>query len=253
SDIFTGLRGPPRGLLLFGPPGTGKTLIGKCIATSSNSTFFSISASSLTSKWIGESEKLVRALFTVARSKPPAVIFVDEIDSLLTQRSENEHESSRRIKTEFLVQLDGVSVKSNECNQVLIVGATNRPQEIDEAARRRFTKRLFIPLPDAIARKDQIIRMLKDQNHDLSCHQIDSIVDLTDGYSGADLKCLCQEAAMGAIRELEGDLNDIQCNDLRAISIIDFKSALTHVKPSVSNKDIEICSNWNKEFGSYQI
>lgn len=103
-DIFKGLRGPPKGLLLFGPPGTGKTLIGKCIASQANATFFSISASSLTSKWVGEGEKMVRALFAVARCNQPAVIFIDEIDSLLTQRTDGEFEASRRIKTEFLVQ-----------------------------------------------------------------------------------------------------------------------------------------------------
>ena len=120
-DIFTGLRRPPKGLLLFGPPGrltpahpselepnflgTGKTLIGKCIASQSKATFFCVSSSSLTSKWHGESEKLVRALFAVARSRQPAVIFIDEVDSLLQERSENEDESTRRIKTEFLVQI----------------------------------------------------------------------------------------------------------------------------------------------------
>lgn len=97
-DIFTGLRQPPRAILLFGPPGTGKTLIGKCIASQSKSTFFSISASSLTSKWIGDGEKMVRALFAVASVHQPAVVFIDEIDSLLCQRSETEHESSRRLK-----------------------------------------------------------------------------------------------------------------------------------------------------------
>ncbi|KAH8041250.1 hypothetical protein HPB51_014398 [Rhipicephalus microplus] len=101
----SGLRQPPKGLLLFGPPGTGKTLIGKCIASQAGATFFCISASSLTSKWVGEGEKMVRALFAVARSCQPAVVFIDEIDSLLSQRCESEHESSRRIKTEFLVQL----------------------------------------------------------------------------------------------------------------------------------------------------
>uniref|UniRef100_A0A1B6C0I8 AAA+ ATPase domain-containing protein n=1 Tax=Clastoptera arizonana TaxID=38151 RepID=A0A1B6C0I8_9HEMI len=145
-DIFTGLRRPPRGILLFGPPGTGKTLIGKCVASQSKSTFFSISASSLTSKWIGDGEKMVRALFTVARVYQPAVIFIDEIDSLLGQRNDGEHESSRRLKTEFLVHLDGTGTKEDE--RILLIGATNRPQDLDEAVRRRFVKRLYIPLPD---------------------------------------------------------------------------------------------------------
>ena len=113
-DIFTGLRGPPKSLLLFGPPGTGKTLIGKCIAAQSGSTFFSISASSLTSKWVGEGEKMVRALFAVAKVNSPSVVFIDEIDSLLSSRSDGEHESSRRIKTEFLVQLDGAGPEGGE-------------------------------------------------------------------------------------------------------------------------------------------
>ncbi|KAF5273488.1 hypothetical protein FQA39_LY07505 [Lamprigera yunnana] len=145
-DIFTGLRRPPKGILLFGPPGTGKTLIGKCVASHSKSTFFSISASSLTSKWIGDGEKMVRALFAVAVCHQPAVIFIDEVDSLLSQRSDTEHESSRRLKTEFLVRLDGATTDNDE--RVLVIGATNRPQELDEAARRRFVKRLYIPLPE---------------------------------------------------------------------------------------------------------
>lgn len=133
-DIFKGLRGPPKGLLLFGPPGTGKTLICKAIASQSNSKFFSISASTMTSKWMGEGEKLVRALFAVARVEQPSVIFIDEIDSLLTARSEGEYEGTRRIKTEFLVQWDGAG--TSDTDRVLVVGATNRPGDLDEAARR---------------------------------------------------------------------------------------------------------------------
>jgi SpoVK/Ycf46/Vps4 family AAA+-type ATPase len=120
-DIFTGIRGPPKGLLLFGPPGTGKTLIGKCIASQSGATFFSISASSLTSKWVGEGEKMVKTLFTIARIKQPSVIFVDEIDSLLSQRTDGENESTRRIKTEFLVQFDGCG--TNAGDRILMIGS----------------------------------------------------------------------------------------------------------------------------------
>lgn len=146
-DLFTGLRIVTKGILLFGPPGTGKTLIGKCIASQVNATFFSVSASTLTSKWMGQGEKLVKALFLYARAMQPSVIFFDEIDSILSKRNENEHESTRRLKTEFLVQLDGAHTAS-EGDRLLFLGATNRPQELDDAARRRFTKRLYIPLPD---------------------------------------------------------------------------------------------------------
>ncbi|XP_062086469.1 ATPase family AAA domain-containing protein FIGL1-like [Humulus lupulus] len=146
-DIFKGCRSPGKGLLLFGPPGTGKTMIGKAIVGEAKATFFYIYASSLTSKWIGEGEKLVRALFGVASCRQPAVIFVDEIDSLLSRRkSEGEHQSSRRLKTQFLIEMEGFDSGSE---QILLIGATNRPQELDEAARRRLTKRLYIPLPSS--------------------------------------------------------------------------------------------------------
>jgi SpoVK/Ycf46/Vps4 family AAA+-type ATPase len=153
-DIFNGIRRPPKGLLLFGPPGTGKTMIAKAIASESKSKFFNISASSLMSKWIGESEKLVRTLFALASFHQPSVVFIDEIDSILTARSENECEASRRLKTEFLIQLDGAG--TNQDDRILIIGATNRPQEIDDAFIRRMPKRLYIPLPNYNSRKQLI-------------------------------------------------------------------------------------------------
>jgi SpoVK/Ycf46/Vps4 family AAA+-type ATPase len=199
-DLFTGLRALPKGVLLFGPPGTGKTLIGKAVAHEVGATFFSISASSLTSKWIGEGERLVRTLFGVAVYRQPSIIFIDEVDSLLCNRSSEENEASRRMKTEFLVQLDGAGTDSRA--QVVILGATNRPDELDEAARRRFVKRIYIPLPDPAARRQMICALLGekvgdvgakrkaagDRNaaiyHTLTDEQVDQLVARTAGYSG---------------------------------------------------------------------
>ncbi|XP_015368967.1 PREDICTED: fidgetin-like protein 1 isoform X2 [Diuraphis noxia] len=247
-DIFKGIRRPPKGILLFGPPGTGKTLIGKCIASQSNSTFFSISASTITSKWIGEGEKSVRALFAVARCHQPAVIFIDEIDSLLCQRSEQEHESSRKIKTEFLIQLDGAG--TNDDDRILIIGATNRPQELDEAARRRLVKKLYIRLPDSQARKDMIKKLVDSENHVLSDDDLEKIASLSNGYSGADMKSLCQEASLGPIRSMSFDMiNKIEADQVRPINLQDFLSALKIVMPSVSSEDLNHYVTWNEKFG----
>lgn len=193
-DLFMGLREPARGMLLFGPPGTGKTMLARAVATESRSTFFSISASSLTSKFLGESEKLVRALFGLAKALAPSIIFVDEIDSLLSQRSgSGEHEATRRIKTEFLIQWSDLqraaagretSEKDKErgdANRVLVLAATNLPWAIDEAARRRFVRRQYIPLPEPTTRETQLRTLLGQQKHGLTNDDISELVEYTDG------------------------------------------------------------------------
>ncbi|KAL8109023.1 ATPase family AAA domain-containing protein FIGL1 [Apium graveolens] len=254
-DIFKGCRSPGRGLLLFGPPGTGKTMIGKAIAGEAKATFFYISASSLTSKWIGEGEKLVRALFGVASCRQPAVIFVDEIDSLLSQRkSEGEHESSRRLKTQFLIEMEGFDSGSD---QVLLIGATNRPQELDEAARRRLTKRLYIPLPSSDARAWIIRNLLqKDGLFKLSEEDTNTICKLTEGYSGSDMKNLVKDASMGPLREAlrQGvQITKLNKEDMRPVTLQDFESALQEVRPSVSLNELGTYEDWNKQFGSLSL
>ncbi|XP_065355866.1 fidgetin-like protein 1 [Calliphora vicina] len=248
-DIFTGLRRPPRGILLFGPPGTGKTLIGKCIASQSSSTFFSISSASLTSKWMGEGEKMVRALFAVAVARQPSVIFIDEIDSLLSQRSENENEGTRRLKTEFLVRLDGAATSDDD--RVLIVGATNRPQELDEAVRRRFVKRLYVPLPEIDARAEILTNLLKTVENNLSSNDVKEISQLAEGYSGADMDSLCREASMEPLRSLPAEtIITFRKENLRPVIKDDFHTALKNIRPSVSQSDLKQYVEWNKTYGS---
>ncbi|KAJ2752444.1 Fidgetin-like protein 1 [Coemansia pectinata] len=246
-ELFQGIRAPPKGLLLFGPPGTGKTLIGKCIASQAGATFFNISASSLTSKWIGEGEKMVRALFAVARVRQPTVIFIDEIDSLLTQRTDGEQEATRRIKTEFLVQLDGCGTSSED--RIILVGATNRPQELDEAARRRFPKRLYVPLPDRAGRRTIVTNLLRSQVHSLDDANLDLVCDRTAGFSGADMDTLCREAAFGPIRSICDNIIEAREDEVRPINFEDFEYALTQVRPSVSDKDLVIHIEFNKLYG----
>ncbi|KNE61712.1 hypothetical protein AMAG_06514 [Allomyces macrogynus ATCC 38327] len=250
-DLFaaSSLRRPSKGVLLFGPPGTGKTMIARCIASQVDATFFSISASSLTSKWVGEGEKMVRGLFAVARAKQPSVVFIDEIDSLLTSRSEGEQESSRRIKTEFLVQFDGAATDADD--RILVVGATNRPQELDEAARRRFKKRLYIPLPCASGRRHLLSHLLRRQAHAVASTDLESIVRATEGYSGSDLTALCEEAAMMSVREIPPtQFASVHADGLRPITAEDLRAAQDQVRPSVARADVEFHERWNDEFGS---
>lgn len=248
--VFSGIRSPGKGVLLFGPPGTGKTMIGKCIASQAKATFFSITASTLTSKWIGEGEKLVRALFLVARVKQPSVIFIDEIDSLLLQRNNTDHEASTRIKTEFMASFDGLDCKDDD--RLLVIGATNIPQGLDEAARRRFTKRLYIPLPDKNARLTIINNLLKGEKYDLPDTDKESISIKAEGYSGADMANLCKEAAMGPVRTAisEGKILSLKKEELRSINIDDFEEAMRVVKPSVSPTEIGQYEEFNKLFGA---
>lgn len=241
---------PQKNYLFFSPQVQVKLLLVRPLPTNLVQLFFSISSSSMTSKWIGEGEKLVRTLFAVASVHEPSVVFIDEIDSLLTQRSSEENEASRRIKTEFLVQLDGANT-SNQ-GRVLIIGATNRPHELDDAARRRFVKRIYVPLPTEADRKCLILSLLKKNNHNLTDCEIAQLAKDTNGFSGADLKALCTDAALGPIRDLGLRALSTICSekDLAPISFKHFRKALRGTKPSVSQLDLAVYLEFDEAYGT---
>ena len=246
-DLFTGLRAPPRGLLLFGPPGTGKTMIAKAVATECKCTFFSISASSLTSKYLGESEKLVRALFQLAYEMQPSVVFIDEIESILSKRKEGENDAMKRLKTEFLIQFDGVG--SSEENRVLIIGATNRPFDLDPAVIRRLPKRVYVGPFNDEEKKGFIKKIITQNKCNITDEQFLQIAKMCNNYSNSDLKELCREAAYEPLRELNASRLQ-KVNELRAITFEDFNKAIRKVRGTLTRDILRELEKWNEDFGA---
>lgn len=207
-NFFNDVVKPWKGILLYGPPGTGKTFLAKACATECDSTFFSISSSDLISKFVGESEKMIKALFQEARKHESSIIFIDEIDSLCSARSEGENESTRRVKTEFLVQMDGVG--NDKGGKLLVLGATNIPWDLDQAVRRRFEKRIYIPLPDYDACRFLVEQKLTGVPTTITQPQFDEIARRVDGYSGSDIEVLVKDAAMEPLRYAQESTNFMQ-------------------------------------------
>ncbi|RNF26839.1 putative katanin, putative,serine peptidase, Clan SJ, family S16 [Trypanosoma conorhini] len=257
-DYFQGIRRPWKGVLLYGPPGTGKTMLAKAVASECNTTFFNISPATLTSKWRGDSEKLIRVLFEMARHYSPSTIFIDEIDSLCGQRGDNsEHEASRRAKGTLLAQMDGVGVDPGKI--VMVLGATNHPWTIDEAMRRRLEKRIYIPLPNF----DDRMELFRINTKSLSLSPDVDFVHLSKllqgrHYSCADITNLVRDAAMMTMRRLMEEMDKSELKRRAAeisklvsekpITMQDFLGAVKNVPSSINVEQIKKFESWKKEF-----
>lgn len=199
--LFTGDVKPWKAVLFHGVPGTGKTLLARalCSETHENITFFNIAASTLTSKWRGESEKLIRVLFEVAKFHGPSIIFIDELDSLTSKRSSCEHEASKRFKNEFLSLLDGLDSDDGEKQRVFVLGSTNLPWEIDSAFLRRFERKILIDVPKFEERKD-LIKQYLPAAEQWSEMELNDLADCTDNFTGDDIRVGVKESNMMLIR-----------------------------------------------------
>ncbi|MHA1689573.1 MAG: AAA family ATPase [Promethearchaeota archaeon] len=250
-ELFTGARKPWSGILLFGPPGCGKTLLAKAAATECMATFFNVSSADLLSKWLGESEKLISALFRVAKLKAPSLIFIDEIDSIATKRGMgSESGGERRVKTQLLSEIQGV--KSTAEKILLTLGATNRPWDIDNAMLSRFQKKVYVPLPDLEARVAIFKIHTAGVNMALTDDDFIELAVRSEDYSGRDISNVCREVIMIPIRELDmkGLLEDSSKEiKVRDLVLEDFLETMKKVKPMITKKDLEKYEEWAEEFG----
>jgi SpoVK/Ycf46/Vps4 family AAA+-type ATPase len=247
-DLFP--LGWPRGILLFGPPGCGKTLIAAAVATEIDATFYSIDAASIMSKWLGEAEQNVAKLFGSARKSAiegkAAIVFVDELDSLMGQHS-NEVGGEIRVRNQFLKEMDGIVDKGKNLH-VYVIGATNKPWDLDWAFIRRFQKRILVPLPDHHTR----LMMLKLYTTNLQITQdvdLHELARLSEGFSGSDIRDVCQSAQLSLIGEFfeSGKATDKEAKP-RALTMGDFRQIFEERKPSVSLDMLSLYNRWFEAF-----
>jgi SpoVK/Ycf46/Vps4 family AAA+-type ATPase len=247
-DLFP--LGWPRGILLFGPPGCGKTLLAAAVATEIDANFYSIDAASIMSKWLGEAEQNVAKLFGSARKSSnegkAAIVFVDELDSLMGQHS-NEVGGEIRVRNQFLKEMDGIVDKGKNLH-VYVIGATNKPWDLDWAFIRRFQKRILVPLPDHHTR----LMMLKLYTSNLQIEQdvdLHELARLSEGFSGSDIRDVCQAAQLKLIGEFfeSGKATDKEAKP-RSLTMNDFRQILEERKPSVSLDMLSLYNRWFEAF-----
>ncbi|CAL5204106.1 unnamed protein product [Lathyrus oleraceus] len=239
-DLFSHgkLLGPQKGVLLYGPPGTGKTMLAKAIAKESGAVFINVKISNLMSKWFGDAQKLVSAVFSLADKLQPAIIFIDEVDSFLGQRRSSDHEAMLNMKTEFMALWDGFTTNKNA--RVMVLAATNRPSELDEAILRRLPQAFEIGYPSRRERAEILKVILKgeriENNIDFDC-----IAGLCKGYTGSDLFDLCKKAAYFPVRELlDNEKRGKQTHEPRPLSQLDLEKALaTSQKTTVAANEYD--------------
>ena len=242
-----------RTILLYGPPGTGKTMLAKASSNTLEATFFEAKVSSLLSKFFGESPKLVNALFDKARDMQPSLVFIDELDSVAVRRSGDTNEATRRVLGELLTQIEGFGAKGSD--RVLIMGATNKPWDLDEAAVSRFQRKIYVPLPDERSRRGIFQIHLEGADVEGS-RMIKELAGRTEGFSGRDIMGVCQEAVSAMVREMNPDLEGLTSKQIetyslstRRLSMADFEHALKKVRPATSKDDIRRYEEWKRDFG----
>lgn len=287
--LFTGSRKPWKGVLLYGPPGTGKSHLAAALASEAKAAFYMVTASDLLSKWQGESVKRVRALFEEARASAPSIIFIDEVEALCGARSSEDTTSTNQVKTEILTQVDGIPATAGGDVNVLLLGATNLPWAIDQAMRRRFERRIYIPLPCEAARRRMFALHSAGVECAIGAEDVARFAASTEGFSGSDIKVATRDALMGPVRRVQNATHFtfdvpgapavptepgaprpiVPCEEAAlgafactwdalppnaelvapAVTIEDFDAALRATKPSVSARDLARFEQWTEEFG----